>query len=236
MSTSSDTQAAIREAVAKSIAPRLERLGDMSRAHVPLDPDREHAGVTQDVLAAKQDLEARLLTLKSEDGLLIDSATKELCQIQTAQQPAFFAGDPLTQPALMESVATNPQAVERHIAQTKTNTLSITKSAPMETRVLPAVAATIAIVLVGFAWAAGVMPLVLKFLMQPGFENAELAAIPVATWVLIGAYAGALVIAGLIGAFLLKTKTTVSPILIGFALVFLILWLCRHRSASDTAK
>ena len=192
------------KAVARAMSSRLQRVGDMSRSHAPIDPERELAGIQQDVLRAEHELKANAKVEQAGDQLLITNATQELGQLVIADREEFYRGSPLTTTVMVEQTIKDSQAAGQHVELQKQRLLQIKNSAGGETAIKPLLAVIAGSVLAFIAAWAGMVPLIQRFLIQPGMENADPGAIPWLSWMLIVSFAVALVLAGLIASFIRK--------------------------------
>ena len=216
-----DANKPISEAIANAMSPRLQRVGDMSRSHAPIDPERELAGIRQDVLQAEHELQSKARAEQAGDQLLITSTTQALGQVVIAEREAFYAGNPLTATAAVEQTIKDSQAAGQHVELQKQRLLEIKNGARGETVIKPTIAAVVGVGLAAVAALAGMVPLIQRFLIQPGMENADSSAIPMFSWMLITSFALALVLAGIITSFIRKAAP-ISKLLIVAIIVALV--------------
>jgi hypothetical protein len=168
-----DANNPISEAVARAMSARLQRVGDMSRSHAPIDPERELAGIRQDVLQAEHELQSKAKAEQVGDQLLITSTTQALGQVVIAEREAFYGGNPLTATAAVEQTIKDSQAAGQHVELQKQRLLEIKNSARGETAIKPTIVVVIGVGLAAVAALAGMVPLIQRFLIQPGMENAD---------------------------------------------------------------
>lgn len=210
-----DDNVPMNEAVGKAMSSRLQRVGDMSRSHAPIDPERELAGIRQDVLHAEHELEAKAKVVQAGDQLLITNATQELGQLVVAEREDFYSGGSLTKTVTVEQTIKDSQAAGQHVELQKQRLLQIKNSVRGETVIKPLLAVVAGSVLAFIAAWAGMVPLIQRFLIQPGMENADPSAIPWLSWMLIVSFAGALVLAGLIASFIRKSAPISKWLIVG---------------------